>query len=321
VVLEPQVQAAPGKLPLHTVQVAVPVVVRQPLASFPQVARTLPRQTLPAPGQSLGGAGQLQAAPGNAPAQGLPDGQVATLAERHPLASAVQVATLVPRQTVPGPGQSDGCEAQVHVAPGKPPVQVLLEGQVVVPVVVRQPLPSRPQVARMLLALQTVPGPEQSDGPGGQAHWALGALPLHTFPVAQLVRPVTPRQPLLLSAAQVATLVADSQKVPAWPAHPAGGEGQVQAAFELPMHGLPVGQVVRWVTVRQALVSRPHWATVVLDSQKRSWVPLQAAGGAGQVQAALGAVPVQGRPDGQGACAETEMQPLASTAQVTRVFP
>jgi hypothetical protein len=259
-------------------------------------------QVVPQAGASGGGGlasagGLAQAAPGKLPVQPLAQVMVPVV-PRQPLPSNPQVASVEPRQTLPAPPQSEGPGGQAQAAFGKPPVQVLPDEQEPLAVVVRQPLASNPQVARVLLARHTEPGPLQSEGPAGQVHWAAGALPEQDLPAGQLLRPTMSRQPLL-PLAQVATLLADSQKVPAWPAHPAGAGKQVQAAFELPMQGLPAGQVLRELTPRQPLLATPHWATVVDDSQKRSWVPLQPAGGAGQVQAPLGAAPMQGRPAGQ----------------------
>ena len=66
-----------------------------------------------------------------------------------------------------------------------------------------------------------------------------------------------------------------------------------------PVHGLPVGQVMRLVMARQLAVSRPHVATTVDDSQNVPCWFMHAVGGVVHEHEAVGCDPVHGLPGGQ----------------------
>jgi len=70
------------------------------------------------------------------------------------------------------------------------------------------------------------------------------------------------------------------------------------AVGRVPVHGLPVGQVVRLMIVRQSAASRPQVATTVDDSQNVPCWFMHSVGGAPQEHEAVGNVPVQGFPTG-----------------------
>jgi hypothetical protein len=152
---------------------------------------------------------------------------------------------------------------------------------VVIAVVVRQPSAFCAQVARMLFGRQTVPGPPQSDGAGGQVQAAFGAVPAHGRPAVQFVIDFTARQPLA-SRSQLTSMF-PWQEAPAPPAQAAGGAGHEQVADGcLPVHGLPDGQVMRVAAmVTQPSASLVQVAIEVVDSQKVPAPFAQAAGGAG----------------------------------------
>jgi hypothetical protein len=206
------VQAALGAVPIQGLpegHVDIEVMARQPSASGPQVTSMLPWQELPAPAaHAAGGAGQEQLALGCDPVQGFPVGHVRVfVVARQPLASVPQVASTSPaRQTVPGPGQSDGGAGHVHIAVGGLPMHGFPAGQVCRWTMARQPAVSRPHWAALVVDSQNVPGtPLHWDGGCGQVQAALGAVPAHGFPVGHDAREVTARQPLV-SSAQVTSM-------------------------------------------------------------------------------------------------------------------
>jgi hypothetical protein len=160
-----------------------------------------------------------------------------------------------------------------------------MPGQVSIAVTARQSSAFFAQVARTLLARQTLPGPVQSAGGAGQVQAALGADPAHGLPAEQELIDLTARQPFASSSQVISTF--PWQEEPAPPEHAAGGAAHEQLAEGwAPVQGLPDGQVVRaGAMFTQPSASLMQVATVVVDSQKAPAPFAQPVGGAGQLQA------------------------------------
>ena len=132
---------------------------------------------------------------------------------------------------------------------------------------------------------------------------------------------MTARQPLP-SSAQVPSRAPLWQKPPAPAAHSAGALVHEQVAvLPLAVQGLPVGHVVVCVIARQPSALSPQVMTEPLPAAQNVPAALQAAGGAGQVQAALGKLPVHGLPAVQVTDELSCVQLCASTMQVRALPP
>lgn len=146
-----------------------------------QVTSVVPLQDFPAVGQ-LGTLGQTHLPLGKLPEQTRPDAQGPLAAEKQLLPSSVQVTRLPLLESQYDPAVPDWQAAtvgQAQSADGRLPVQVCGEGQVLVPVVVRQPFVI-PQVTTVVDPVdeQTLPTWfMQTAGAVGQVQVALGRAP------------------------------------------------------------------------------------------------------------------------------------------------
>jgi hypothetical protein len=170
--------------------------------------------------------GTQQTAPGCEPLQ--PSAHEDVVATTQPSALVPQLArTEEDWQKAPlaCPAQPAGGAGQVQAAFGAVPAQGRPAGQVTIVLMARHPVASSAQVTRVL-PWHAVPAPAaQAAGGGGQEQLAAGWLPLQGLPPGQVVRAGATVTHPRLSIVQVATVVADSQKVPAPAAHTVGRSG------------------------------------------------------------------------------------------------
>jgi hypothetical protein len=226
-----------------------PVVeaARHPPAVAQVTRLPLPSQYEPAPAWQAATAGHVQPATVALPPQTCGDAQAFVAVWTRQPDTIPQVTTVTPSeaQVVPAPAaHTDGTGGQAQVAPGKAPLHAVGAGQAFVAVLVRQPLPSSPQVSSSPVVVQSVPAAVHSlGGVGHDPQVALPAVPVH--PWAHVTVPVVTRH-CAASRAQVTTCVLDeSQNVPALPLQRAGAAGQVQEAFgKAPPQGSFDAQVV-----------------------------------------------------------------------------
>ena len=201
----------------------------------PPVSQTFPAVKAPVIRHALGAAGQVQAAFGDAPAQGLPVGHVVGVACWHPFASAAHVTTSLPEQVVAlaAPAASQAATfGQVQPAPPAGPPQGLAAGQLVVGVATRQPEASRLHVTTWLVDEQNVPVVlAQIAGAAGHEHDAAGNCPVHGISAEHMVGVPSATQPLP-STVHVWSMPPE-QNDPAPPSQPAAGAGHAQRPLGL----------------------------------------------------------------------------------------
>jgi len=254
VVLGSFTQLQSAGAPLHClvpVQVLATDEVEQPSLLVPQVRTVVvPWQTVPLlmPEHSAAAGPQRQSATPPATPQGLPLGQLFTVAEvGQPSPLVPQESTVLPLQTVPlAPLEHSGATAPQRQSAAPPTTpQGLPAGQLFTVDDVTQPLAVVLQLTT-LLPEQTVPLPVPAQAAGGalHRHEALPALPWQVSLGPQVFMAVTAGQPSLLEP-QVMRVVVPVQRLPLDPMQAAGGAPHEQEAEgRLPVQGLVAGQVV-----------------------------------------------------------------------------
>jgi hypothetical protein len=130
-----------------------------------------------------------------------------------------------------------------------------------------------------------MPGSVQPLGGAGHVQAALGYEPAHGLVAVHVVVPVVTTQPVVGSGPHVASTLPARQTVPPAPVEQSvGGGRQVHIALPLaPVHCLPVPHPTVEEMPRHPLTSLAQ-VTSVLASLQKVPVPVQMAGGVGQVQ-------------------------------------
>jgi hypothetical protein len=127
--------------------------------------------------------------------------------------------------------------------------------------------------------------------PGGAGHMqsALGYVPAQGLVAVHVVVPVVTRHPVVRSGPHVASTFPVRQTLPPGPVGQSlGGGKQVQPALPAgPVHCLPAPHPTVDETPRQPLASLAQVTSVLASLQNVPVVPLQIAGGVGQVQTPL----------------------------------
>jgi len=131
-------------------------------------------------------------------------------------------------------------------------------------------------------------------GGAGQVQLAPAVPTAHGLPTGQVVT-ADWAQPLASGEQVTTSLLEQYDPLVGLGAAHAATAGQVQSALPaVPPQGLPAGQVLLGAETRHPCVSCEHATTEVVPSQKAPVVLLQMVGADGQLQFAVGKVPVQG---------------------------
>jgi hypothetical protein len=220
-------------------------------------------------------------------------------AARQPADDAQVTRLPLPSQYEPAPAWQADTDGQVHPATVALPLHTCGEAQVLVAVCTRQP-DTIAQVTTVTPSdAQVVPAPAaQMAGTAGQAQLAVGNAPEQDLGEVHALLDSLARHPLP-SRPHVSSWPPDVQSAPE-AVHSLGGAGHDP---QLALPALPVQpwlQVMLLVTTRHCAASIAQvTACVLVVSQYVPGLPLQTAGAAGQVQAALGNEPPQGSVEAQ----------------------
>lgn len=202
----------------------------------------------------------------------------------------------------------------VQTALGAAPVQYLPVDVQDIVVDCRHMFTSAVQVTT-LFPEHELPALEQLEA--GHVQSAVGKLPPHGLAAGHTVVDAMKHMPA--GWVQLTTSPFE-QDFPTPPAQPGGTAGHMQPAVgKLPVHCMPLGQVVVEMTVKHPLTgSLSHRMSAPAMLQSKPAPAWQLAGGAGQVHAAEGGLPVHCLPLVHAVVPRLTKQPFVSRAQVTK---